>query len=411
MKQKYIMAKRACLVRHNYYPNDMLVRREATALRDYGFDVEVLCLRGRDQPATEVIDGIQVRRLPLGRAKGGLGRYILDYLAFFALVAVELTIHHLRRRYAVIQVNTMPDFLVFATLIPRLLGAKITLQMYEPTPELWATRMGLKNTADLERASLLQRATIRLLRWIEQASLRYAHAAFAVTQQLKDNYVAHGADADKITVVLNVPDPHLFGWESEATESSHQTAADNSHFTLICHGAIEERYGHDNMLQAVAALRSSIPGLQLRITGFGSYRDELVAQIESLGLQEHVKYLGYVSLDQLVAELRQADAGIVAQKASAYSHLVHTGKMYDYLTFGKPVIASRLRAVNAYFDEDSLCFFKPGDAEDLARAIQEMFRQPDKRMSLSRNAGRLYEEYRWEKQRERYWATYAKLGV
>jgi glycosyltransferase involved in cell wall biosynthesis len=411
LKQEQTMTKRACLVRHNYYPNDMLVRREATALREYGFDVEVLCLRGRDQPATEVIDGIQVRRLPLGRTKGGISRYLLDYLAFFMLVAIELTIRHLRRRYAVIQVNTMPDFLVFATLIPRLLGAKITLQMYEPTPELWATRLGLTHAADLGRASLPQRAAIGLLRWIEQASLRYAHAVFAVTQQLKDNYVAHGANPGKITVVLNVPDARLFGWESETAGASHPSAADNGHFTLICHGAIEERYGHDNMLQAVAALKSTIPGLQLRITGFGNYRDELVTQIESLGIQENVKYLGYVSLEQLVAELRQADAGIVAQKASVYSHLVHTGKMYDYLTFGKPVIASRLRAVNAYFDDDSLCFFEPGNAEDLARAILEMFQQPDRRMSLSHNAGRLYEEYRWEKQRERYWATYAKLGV
>ena len=287
----------------------------------------------------------------------------------------------------------MPDFLVFATLIPRLLGAKVTLQVYEPMPELWATKF---------KSPL----TITLLKLSEQWSLQYAHTAFTVTQSLKERLVSRGADPDKITVVLNVPDACLFGRVSPRSAPSNGDG-----FTLICHGAIEERYGHDTMLQAIAAIRSSIPGLRLRITGDGSYRDAFLAQIEALGLQDRVQYLGYVSLDQLIAELGQADVGIVAQKASPYSHLVHTGKMYDYLAFGKPVIASRLDAVRAYFGEESLCFFTPGDPDDLARAILELFQQPDKRQMLIGNSQKLYDQYKWEKQKEIYLSVYrAWLG-
>jgi glycosyltransferase involved in cell wall biosynthesis len=407
--EKRDRAKRACIVRYNYYPQDMLVCREAMALRDYGFDVEVFCLRGKGQAASEVIDGIYVRRLPLTRIKGGIGRYLYKYLAFFALVALTLTARHLRRFYTFIQVNSMPDFLVFATLIPRVLGAKIVLQMYEPMPELWVTRLGLTEERDLKSAPFWQLALPSMLRWVEQASLRYAHAVFTVTQQLKDNFVSHGADPGKITVVLNVPDPRLFESETEETNLGRQPAPADGRFTLICHGAIEERYGHDTMLQAVAAVKSSIPGLQLRITGNGSYRDEFLAQMESLGLQDHVHYLGYVPLSQLVTELSRADIGIVAQKASPYSHLVHTGKMYDYLAFGKPVIASRLRAVQAYFDEDSLRFFEPGNAEDLSEAILDLYQHPNKRLRLARNASLLYERYKWEHQRTAYQAVCRSL--
>jgi glycosyltransferase involved in cell wall biosynthesis len=407
--EEKIMAKRVCLVRHGFYPDDLLVRREAIALRDYGFDVDVLSSRGRDQAAMEDIDGIHVRSLPLRRSKGTVIRYLYDYLSFFLLAAVILTIRHLRRPYAFIQVNTMPDFLVFATLIPRLLGAKIILQMYEPTPELWATRLGLTQEQDLEQAEFGQKVFIRALRWIQQISLRYVHAAFAVTQQLKDNFVSYGADPDKITVVLNVPDPRFFRLTAGEESQESQTATASDHFALICHGAIEERYGHDTMLQAIAALRSSIPGLQLRITGSGSYRDEFLAQVKALGLQDHVQYLGFVPLTQLVAELRQADVGIVAQKSSVYSNLVHTGKMYDYLDLGKPVIASRLRAVEAYFDDDSLCFFEAGNSGDLARAILGLYEEPNRRSTLISNAQQLYEQYRWEVQREEYWSAYARL--
>jgi len=403
------MGKRVCLIRHAYYPADMLVRREAIALRDCGLDVEVLCLRGRNQMATEDVDGVHVRRLPLSRSKGGPGRYLYEYLSFFTVVAQTLTVCHLRRPYDFIQVNTMPDFLVFATLIPRLLGAKILLQVYEPMPELWATRLGLTNKTEVEQASFGQRAFIRLLEFVQQASLRYAHAAFAVTEQLKETFVSRGADPDRITVVLNVPDPRLFDVETGGGDLTDQSASADGSFTLMCHGAIEERYGHDTMLQAIAKLRSSIPGLRLRVTGWGGYRDEFLTQIEAMGLQDYVHFLGYVPLAQLVEELSRADVGIVAQKASVYSNLVHTGKMYDFLSFGKPVLASRLRAVQAYFDENALRFFEPGDPESLAEGILDLYQHPDKRQSLVENSQRLYNQYRWDKQKEIYLSAYQAL--
>jgi len=386
------MRKRACVVRQQYYPEDLLVRREADALKDAGFDVDVICVSSPQRPSEEIIDRIHIYRLPPQRKKRGLARYLFEYSAFFFLVALKLTILHLKHPYALIQVNTMPDFLVFATLIPRLLGAKVTLQMYEPMPELWATKFHFG-------------PPIKLLEVVQQLSLRYAHAAFAVTQQLKDTFVARGADPDKITVVLNVPDERLF--QAYATEPSPST---NGYFTLICHGAIEERYGHDTMLEAIHSLRSVIPNIRLRILGNGSYLEEFLAQIEMLDLQDHVQYLGFVPLPQLVEELRRADVGIVAQKSSPYSHLVHTGKMYDYLYFNKPVIASRLGAVRAYFDEESLCYFTPGDAEDLARAIRYLYEHPDMREVFARNSRRLYERYRWEQQRAAYIAVSRALA-
>jgi glycosyltransferase involved in cell wall biosynthesis len=381
------MRKRACIVRQDYFPEDLLVYREAEALQEAGFEVDVICLSSSQQPREEIINDIHIHRLPLQRKKRGIIRYLFEYFAFFLLVAFKLTVLHLQQPYILIQVNTMPDFLVFATLIPRLLGAKVTLQMYEPMPELWATKFHFP-------------PVIRLLEVIQQASLRYAHAAFTVNQQLKDTLVARGADPAKITVVLNVPQGQFFErYESEPSPSS------DGYFTLICHGAIEERYGHDTMLEAIHALKSVIPNIRLRILGKGSYLQEILARIEALDLSDQVQYLGFVPLPQLVEELRRADVGIVAQKSSPYSNLVHTGKMYDYLHFGKPVIASRLRAVNAYFDEASLCYFAPSEPQDLARAIQYLYEHPEARETFARNARQLYERYRWENQKPTYIAV------
>jgi len=384
------VAKQACIVRQGTYPYDLLIRREAEALRDGGFKVDVICQRSSEDKAEETIDGVRVYRLPITLRRGGIIPYVTSYICFFLSVAFRLTALHLRHRYSLIQVNTMPDFLVFATLVPRLMGAKVGLVMYEPMPELWAT---LYNNQFL----------IKLLEITQRLAIAYAHVVFAVTQQQKDTFVARGANPNKITVILNAPDTHL--WEQFVPD----TPATNEHFTLICHGAIEERYGHDTMLQAVQRARSQTSNLRLRILGNGSYRDRFLAQIKEMGLETFVQYVGWVPLQQMVVELHNADVGIVAQKSSPYSNLVHTGKMYDFLAFGKPVLASRLGAVRAYFGEDALRFFEPGDPESLAEAILDLCQHPDKRQALADNSQKLYDQYKWERQKEIYLSTYRAL--
>jgi glycosyltransferase involved in cell wall biosynthesis len=381
--------KRVCIVRHEDY--DLLVRREAETLREAGFDVDVVCLGPTLAEREAIINGVRVHYLPLTRKKGSIARYLLDYSSFFFLVALKLTTLHLQCPFACIQINNMPDFLVFATLIPRLLGCKVTMVMYEPSPELWATKYD---------APYL----IRLVSIVEQLSLRYAHAIFAVTGQMKQAFVSRGANPDKISVILNVTDRRFF--ESYVPDKVKST---DEHFTLICHGAIEERYGHDTMLQAVDCVRTQIPHIRLRILGHGSYLDEFLAQVAEMGLEGYVQYLGFVPLAEMVAELSSANVGIVAQKSSPYSNLVHTGKMYDYFNFGLPVLTSRLKAVEAYFNDDSLYFFEPGDAKSLAQAILDLYQHPDKRQKLVENSQRLYNQYRWEKQKEIYLSTYRTL--
>lgn len=387
--------KRICFIRQAVFPDELSFRREVETIYSTGFEVHVICLARRqvdkNHKSGEVFNGIFVHRLPLIRKKTSILRYLFDYLSFFILAAIKLTSLHIRHPFEVIQVNTMPDFLVFATLIPKLMGAKVTLVMQEPVPELWETIRGS--------------SAPRALQMIEQAALAYANAAFTVTQQLKDTYVSRGADAKKIHVILNTPESrflHLDTNESTFTSNSKQ-------FTLISHGTIEERYGHDTMLEAVALAKTKIPRLCLKILGGGTFVDELLALIHQKGLKNNVQYLGWVSLPQMVQELQAADVGIVAQKSSPYSNLVHTNKMYEFIHLGKPVLASRLRSVEAYFGDDSLNFFEPDDPESLAAGILDLYQHPIKRQTLVENALKLYNEYCWEKQKEIYQSIYLAL--
>lgn len=384
---------RVCIVRQATYPHDLLVRREAETLRDAGFDVHVVCLRSGQAVTREDVNGVHVHRISPSRAATGVISYVYSYLRFFFLGALKVSLLHIGRRFNVIQVNTLPDFLVFSTVLPRLLGAKIVLVMYEPMPELWATLYGHKGM-------------VSVIVILQKMALAYAHAVFAVTEQQKRTFVRRGADPAKVTVILNAPEPRLWG----PIHLPDRKGQSSRHFTLICHGAIEERYGHDTMLQAVGRLKDRIPGLRLRILGKGSYVDEFLAMVRAMSLEEWVEYLGFVPMPVMVEELSRADAGIVAQKSSPYSNLVHTGKMYDYMAFRLPVIASRLDAVAAYFDEDSLQFFTPGDPASLAEAILDLYEHPQRRRLLVENSQKLYRRYAWEEQKRAYLEVFRRLS-
>jgi len=234
-----------------------------------------------------------------------------------------------------------------------------------------------------------------------------------VTDQLKQRYVERGAAAGKITVVLNCADPATMRAGEPAARAARERrpAADAgaAGFTVICHGTMQDRYGQDTIVAAAGLLQAELPDLRVILTGRGGYADKLAAVVAGQGLDDVVRLAGWVSRDQLAGLLGSADVGVVAQKSSPYSDLVHTNKMVDYWIFGLPVIASRLRAVAASYGDDVLEFFEPGDPASLAAAIRLLHDDPQRRAQLAAGGQRAQAEHGWAAQRPVYLGVFARL--
>jgi len=378
--------RRVCFVRHGRYPDDPRSRKEANALVEAGYQVDVICLKDTDQPTRQVIDAVNVYRIPIRHRRAGVARYVWEYALSFVLFSVLLTFLHLRRRYECIHVATMPDFLVFTAVLPRWLGAKVLLDLHEPTPELWQTKFG-------ERL----RPLLRFQRRLEQSAIGYADATITVTPELRERVIERGASADKVFVVRNVCDDRMLSAGPAAAMPTER-----GRFCLITHGSIEERYGHEEMIHAVAALRDRVPGLCLEILGCGEHLPQLVRLAGELGCCDRVEFAGYVPHDELIARLQAADVGVIAMRRSLYSELIDTNKMYEYMALRKPVIISRLRPVANVFDDSCVRFFEPGSTRDLSRCIVELFEDPQRRAELAANAYRRYATMRWEHTKDTY---------
>jgi glycosyltransferase involved in cell wall biosynthesis len=378
------------------------VKREAEALRDAGFDVHVICLRGPGEAAREVIEGVEVYRLPVGHRRGKILRYLWEYNAFFVLASSKLARLHRRHRFAAVQVNTMPDYLVFAALYPKLTGARVVLHLHEPVPELFETMFP---------GQWFTRPFVWTVTRVEQASIRFADRVLTVTEQMRDNYVRRGAAASKFTVVVNVPDDHHFArerWEHLRARIEAIKIEERARgvFRVLTHGAIEERYGFDTIVRAVALAKDTVPGIQFRFMGAGDYLADVKALAAERGITDRVHHLGFVPFEQMIEEILLADVCVVAVKESPYSVLVHTNKMYEYMALERPVIVSRLGSVAAYAPPDTLIFFAPGDEADLADKFRWAAANPAELSRRVANANAMYDALRWMKEKQSYLAGY-----
>src|SRR3954451_3827636 len=130
---------RVLTIRQSYY-GDLDVQRKIDALVESGHEVDAICLRKPGQPLRERLGAVTVYRVPLPHRRGGTLTYLGKYAAFLLAAGLLAAILHPRRRYALIDVYSMPDALVFAALVPKLLGARVALTLLETMPEFFSTK-------------------------------------------------------------------------------------------------------------------------------------------------------------------------------------------------------------------------------------------------------------------------------
>jgi glycosyltransferase involved in cell wall biosynthesis len=386
---------RTCMVAFTDYPVDTRVRREAEALVARGDEVDFICLRTPSLGDRRMLNGVALHPVMSYDYRDGARPrdYVRRYLVFQLAALVRILWLHLRRRYDVIHVNTMPDSLVFSALGAKLLGAKVVLDVHDLMPELYASKFGLDEG----------HWVIRMLRAVERRSIAFADRAIAVHRPHLNALVRHGNPAEKFMILMNVPDPKLFRPLAARPATSK--------FVLIYHGTVGSRHGLDVAVRAVALAREAVPDLELRIIGDGDYFPHVRALVEQLGVEDSVRLeQRFVPIEDLLPTINEASVGVVPILDDAFTQYMLPVKLLEYVALGIPVIASDTSTIRSHFDDEMLCFAVPGDASDLAAKIVALHGDPARRARLVAAAGRFNEEHTWEREKERYLALIDALA-
>jgi glycosyltransferase involved in cell wall biosynthesis len=334
---------------------------------------------------------VNLYTVSLGRKRGSLARYTFEYLAFFVWTFLKLSALMRKRAYEVIDVNNLPDFLVFAALWARWKGAKVVFDMHEITPEFYMSKYKISKDSWI----------VRFLKLIEKRSMRFADRVITINEPIQQLLESRGLESSKSTIITNSVDEDFFfaGASSPGVAGPEVKRAD---FVMMYHGTLTHIYGLDIAIEAFGQVHEKMPGGELWILGDGPERLSLEELVGKLGLQDKVKLLGTVRPQRIPEWLKQCDIGVLATRQDVFLDLSFSSKLSEYIIMDKAVISSRLKTIRHYFSEQALAFFAPGQSHDLARQMLYLYEHPEQRAALAARARQEYAPIRWGLMKQRY---------
>jgi glycosyltransferase involved in cell wall biosynthesis len=381
-KQNHI---KACMLAYAFYETDNRIRRYAEALVKRGDEVEAIVLGRKGQPTEEIIKGVRVLRIQKReRDERRPISYLLKILMFFVRSAWVLTTRHLRSRYDVIHVHSVPDFQVFATLVPRLLGARVILDIHDIVPEFYASKFKVG-----ERS-----VAFRMLLLVEKLSCAYASHVIISNHLWHKKLTGRSVRAEKCTPIINYPDPEIFSPRSLPNERKE--------FVICYPGTLNWHQGVDLAVGAMALLREKIPNLRLLIIGDGPERDKLQAMVKRESLEDRVSLSRMIPLEQVAEVMAEVDLGVVPKRRHSFGNEAFSTKILEFMAMGVPVLASKTRIDEWYFGKGQVQFFESENVEDLAVQILSLVKNTESRRILQARGAEFIEKNNWDAKKHEY---------
>lgn len=388
------------MVAYTNYSTDGRVKREAEALAENGYLVDFFDLKRIDDPSFELINGVNLYHLSQQRYRGNSNfKYILFYVEFFIRIFFKISIFYFKRRYKVIHVDNMPDFLVFTALVPRIFGAKLILDIHDTMPETFSTKFRKNSNSFLFKILLFQ----------ERISVNFVNSVISVHYpQANDILRKHGIRKEKVTVVSNFADKKIFN-PNIKNFSSRRIILDNS-FKLIYHGTIAKRFGFDVVVEGIKIVKDKISNLYFLILGEGDYSKELFELIKRNGLEQIIEFRNTtVPITDLPKIIMEFDLGIVSYTLSKATEYMLPTKLMEYIAMEKPVLCVRNNVISYYIKEGEIEFYDGRNPNSFGKKLLYLYKNRNRCEEIKSNLRRINERLNWENEKKKYIVLIKKL--
>jgi glycosyltransferase involved in cell wall biosynthesis len=392
LRSRRLCGKRIAVLLFSHYPADPRPRRAAEALAAKGANIDLICLRdGDSEPAHETYGSINVTRVPLKRQRGGKLGYINQYGGFILTSFLYLASRSLTRRYDLVHVHNMPDILVFSAIVPKLLGAKVILDLHDPMPELMRTIFKLPEDS----------FSVVVLKWLEKWSIRFADLVLTVNLACKKIYSSRSCQPHKIRVVINSPDDQIFRFRrGSAPEVNGKKGNGSNPFVILYHGSLVRRNGFDLAMESLEKVKKRISSVRLRVCGKRTdFFEQVMESARQRGLDRNVDYLGLRDLKGIVEAIEDCDLGIIPNHRNIFTEINTPTRIFEYLALAKPVIAPKAKGIQDYFGDNDLIFFELGNSDDLARKIEFVYSHPEEAADMVKRGQEVYLSHTWTRER------------
>jgi glycosyltransferase involved in cell wall biosynthesis len=379
--------RRICMVTHSDFLSDARVSRYAEALAQRGDHVDVLALRRSPElPAKETLGNIDLFRLQprYGKTETSRLSHLLPVMRFLVTSSFWLLRHHQRRRYDLLHIHNVPDFLVFAAWYPKLTGAKIILDIHDLVPEFYSSKFGAHSRS----------LGTCLLKAIERVSASFADHVIISNHLWRDTYSSRNHLNGKCSVFINNVDSRVF------CPRPH-TRSDGKVIVLFP-GGLQWHQGLDIAIRAFCKVRTQLPNAEFHIYGDGNMKGDLLKLAKELELTDAVRFFNPLPVRQIAEVMADADLGIVPKRADSFGNEAYSTKIMEFMSLGIPTVVSSTKIDRFYFDNSVVRFFESGNVDALSDAMLELIRDRQLRRRLAANGLDYVARNNWDSRRPAY---------
>ncbi len=375
------------MLAYSNYKSDGRVVRYAQTLARRGNQVSAVVFGDGTEPlGEEDFDGVKVYKIQRRHeeSKKGPLSHLLPLLAFFVRSSVFLARMHFRHPYDLIHVHNIPEWLVFAALLPKIFGARVILDIHDLVPELYSAKFKKGNVSFLEPA----------LKIVERLCCKFADHVIISNHLWRRRVIERSVQASRCSAFCNNIDPTHF-------YPRPRTRLDDRKI-VIFPGTLQRHQGVDIAIRAFPTVSQFVPTAEFHIYGGGDTLEELKLLARELGLVDKVRFFPGVPLKEMPQLIANADLGIVPKRADSFGNEAYSTKIMEFMSQGIPVVLSKTAIDTYYFDDTQVRFCESGNVGSFAAGIIEVLTDENLRERLVQNAFAYVARNHWESRKQEY---------
>jgi glycosyltransferase involved in cell wall biosynthesis len=349
-------------------PFDSRVWKEALVLQGNGYEVTVLCPRGKGwEKRFEILDGVRIYRHMMPNEGGGTIGYLWEYgWAFFWEFLYAWWIYF-RHGFHVIQGCNPPDNIFLVALPFKIFGVKYIFDHHDANPELYLSKY--------ERTDLLYHVQVCLEKW----TYRFSDIVIATNESYRKLALKRGrCDPEDVWVVRNGPDLEKFRPVAPDLALKH-----GKEFLIGYVGTISIQEGLDILLDVALCIKErGRRDIHFTCVGGGPGLAGLRQMVVDKDLGDMVNFTGRVSDEILLKVLSTADVCVNPDKPCEMNDISTMIKIMEYMALSKPIVQFDLKEGRFSAGEASLYASRQNMVLDFADKILWLLDQPEERRRM-----------------------------
>ncbi|HEX4425958.1 MAG TPA: glycosyltransferase family 4 protein [Terriglobales bacterium] len=390
------MKKKVLIIVENLpVPFDSRVWKESCSLHKAGYEVTVLCPRGKGyEKSHEVLEGVHIYRHPMPKEGNSAFGYVWEYGCALLWEFFYSWLIFLTRGFHIIQGCNPPDTIFLVAIPFKLFGVKYIFDHHDANPELYLSKY--------EKEGFLYKAQV----WLEKRTYRSSTVVMATNNSYKDLAVSRGGLApEDVFVVRNGPDLETFKPVAPVPALKY-----GKPYLVGYVGTMSIQEGLDILLDVALHIKNSgRRDVHFTCVGGGPGLASLRQMTKDKDLEDIVNFTGRVPDQQLLDILSTADVCVNPDKPCEMNDISTMIKIMEYMALGKPIVQFDLKEGRFSAMGAALYADNQNQVPDFAAKILWLLEHPEERKKMGEiGRARVAQQLAWEYSVENLLAAYQR---